>query len=61
MSLKEYSLILTTSFNGMNQADVNNKYLFPKFYLIPILHFQVVLGFLCFIKTFIAPIEYCVE
>ena len=43
LSLKEYSMILTTSFYGMNQKIcINKKSLFPKFHLIPILHFQVI-------------------
>ena len=37
--------------------DVNEKGLFPKFQLIPILRFQVMQDYVCFI----APIDYCVE
>ena len=51
---------LTTSFYGMNQKILpkkKKKGLFPKFQLIPILHFQVMHNFVCFI----APIDYCVE
>ena len=41
MKLKEYSLILTPSFLWHESEDTNKKSLFPKFQLIPILHFQV--------------------
>ena len=37
--------------------DINKKSLFPKFQLIPILGFQVMRDYVCFI----APIDYCVE
>ena len=37
--------------------DTNEKSLFPKFQLIPILRFQVMQDYVCFI----APIDYCVE
>ena len=37
--------------------DINKKSLFPQFQLIPILRFQVMRDYVCFI----APIEYCVE
>ena len=37
--------------------DINKKSLFPKFQLIPILHFRVMHDYVCFI----APIGYCVE
>ena len=37
--------------------DINNKSLFPKFQLIPILRVQVMYDYVCFI----APIDYCVE
>ena len=39
--------------------DINKKayQVFPKFQLIPILHFQVMHDYVCFI----APIDYCVE
>ena len=37
--------------------DINKKSLFPKFQLIPVLHFQVMHDLVCFI----APIDYCVE
>ena len=36
--------------------DINEKSLFPKFQLIPILSFQVMHDYVCFI----APIDYCV-
>ena len=39
--------------------DINKKSLFPKFQLLPILHFQVNLCMI--IVCFIAPIDYCVE
>ena len=50
-------MILTTSFYGMNKKIQTKKNLFPKFKLIPILHFQVMHDYVCFI----APIDYCVE
>ena len=56
-TLKEYSVIFTTPFYGMNQKKQKKKSLFPKFQLIPILHFQVMHDYVCFI----APIDYCVE
>ena len=37
--------------------DINKKSLFPKFLLIPILHFRVMHDYV----RFIAPIGYCVE
>ena len=37
--------------------DINEKIIFPKFQLIPILQFQVMHNHVCFI----APIVYCVE
>ena len=37
--------------------DINKKSLFPKFQLIPILRFQVMNGYVCFI----APIDYFLE
>ena len=37
--------------------DINKKSLFPKFQLIPILHFRVMHDYV----RFIAPIGYCVE
>ena len=37
--------------------DINQKSLFPKFQLIPILHFQVMHDYV----YFIAPIDYCIE
>ena len=37
--------------------DTNKKCLFPKFQLIPILHFQVMHDYV----YFIAPIDYCAE
>ena len=37
--------------------DINKKSLFSKFQLIPILHFQVMHAYVCFI----APIDYSVE
>ena len=37
--------------------DINKKSLFPKFQLIPILHFRVMHDYV----GFIAPIGYCVE
>ena len=37
--------------------DINKKSLFPKFQLIPILHFRVMYDYV----RFIAPIGYCVE
>ena len=37
--------------------DINQKSLFPKFQLIPVLHFQVMHDYVCFI----APIDYCVK
>ena len=37
--------------------DVNKKSVFPKFQLIPILHFQIIHDYMCFI----APIDYCIE
>ena len=37
--------------------DINDKSLFPKFQLFPILRFQVMHDYVCFI----APIDYCVE
>ena len=37
--------------------DINEKSLFPKFQLFPILRFQVMHDYVCFI----APIDYCVE
>ena len=36
--------------------DINKKILFPKFQLIPILRFQVMHDYVCFI----APLDYCV-
>ena len=53
------SVILTTSFYGMNQKIYTHKKksLLPKFQLIPILSFQVMHDYVCFI----APIDYCVE
>ena len=56
--LKEYSVILTTSFYGTNQKILTKKSLFPKFQLIQILRFQVMqpYDYVCFI----APIDYCV-
>ena len=36
--------------------DINKKNSFPKFQLIPILHFQVIHDYVCFI----APINYCI-
>ena len=56
LKLKEYSVIFTTSFYGMNQ-EINPKSLFPKFQLIPNLRFQVMHDYVCFI----VPIDYCVE
>ena len=44
--LKKYSVILTTSFYGMNQK-INEKCLFTKLQLIPILRFQVMHVWLC--------------
>ena len=57
--LKEYSVILTTSFYGMNQKIQTKKakLFFPKFQLIPILGFQIMYDYVCFI----APTDYCVE
>ena len=55
--LKEYSLILKTSFYDKNQKIETKKSLFPKFQLIPILRFQVMHDYVCFI----APIDHCVE
>ena len=46
--LKRYSVILTTS---------QKKNLFLKFQLIPILRFQIMRDYECFI----APIDYCVK
>ena len=37
--------------------NVNEKSLFPKFQLIPILHFQIMHDYVCFF----APIGYCVQ
>ena len=37
--------------------DIHKKGLFPKFQLIPILSFQVMHDYVCFIT----PIDYCVE
>ena len=37
--------------------DINKKSSFPKFQLIPLLHFQVMHDYV----YFIAPIDYCVE
>ena len=37
--------------------DINKKILFPKFQLIPIVRFQVMHDYVCFI----APIDYCAE
>ena len=55
-NLKEYSVIFTTSFMHKSE-DINKKSLFPKFQLIPILRFQVMHDYVCFI----ASIDYCVE
>ena len=51
--IQEYSVILTT----YESEDINIKSLFPKFQLIPVLRFQVMHDYVCFI----APIDYCVE
>ena len=50
VNLKEYSVILLISFYDMNQKIIN-KWLLPKFQLIPILHLQVMYDFYvhCFI------------
>ena len=40
-----------------DSEDINKKSLFPKFQMIPILHFQVMHDYVCFI----APIDCCVE
>ena len=40
--------------------DINQKSLFPKFQLIPILRFQVMHDYMLYV-CFIAPIDYCVE
>ena len=55
LKLKEYSVIITAYFYGMNQR-YKQKSLFPKFQSIPILRFQVMCDYVCFI----APIDYCV-
>ena len=61
-SLLDYTLkgIFTDSNNiflWQESEDRNKKCIFPKFQLIPILHFQVMHDCVCFI----APIDYCVE
>ena len=55
-ALMRYSVILTTWF-WYESENIYKKGLFPKFQLIPILHFQVMHDLCCFI----APIDYCVE
>ena len=40
-----------------HESEGNKKSLFPKFQLIPILRFEVMNGYVCFI----ASIDYCVE
>ena len=57
ISLKEYSLIFTTSFLWHESEDIIKKSLFPKFELIPTLLFQIMHDYVCFI----APIDYCGE
>ena len=44
-------------FSWYESEDINKKSLYPKFQLIPILCFQVMHDYVCFI----APIDYCVE
>ena len=44
-------------FLWQESEDRNKKSIFPKFQLIPILRFQVMHDYVCFI----APIDYCVE
>ena len=46
-----------TTFLWHESEDINQKRLFPKFQLIPILRFQVMHDYVCLI----APIDYCVE
>ena len=53
--LKGYSVIIATSFYDMNQKIYKTKKWFPKFQLIAILHFQVI------ICAFHFSIDYCVE
>ena len=56
VNLKSYSVILTAPFYDIFRR-YTQKSLFPKFWLIPILCFQVVHDYVCFI----ALIDYCVE
>ena len=56
-TLKEYSVILTTSFNEHKSEDINIKSLFPKFQLIPILRLQVMHDYV----VFHCSIDYCVK
>ena len=58
--LKEYSVILTTSFYGTQMyesEDINKKKLISKISVDSNLRFQVVHDYVCFI----APINYCVK
>ena len=58
IGLKRYSVLVTTSFLWHESKDINKKksFFFPKFQLIPILSFQVMRNYVCFI----APVD-CVE
>ena len=50
-------MVILTLFFFYESEDVNEKSFFPKFQLIPILHFQVNMpDYVCFT----APIDYCV-
>ena len=52
---------IVSDFNNIflwhESEDIKKKILFPKFQLIPILRFQVMHDYVCFI----APTDYCVE
>ena len=52
-----FSDSINNIFSCYESEDINQKSLFPKFQLIPILCFQVMHDYVCFI----APIDYCVE
>ena len=63
MQLQKYFLLLKEVFSNSNNIilwheseDINKKRLFPKFQMIPILHFQDMHDYVCFI----ASIDYCV-
>ena len=55
--LQNFKGIFSDSINIFHAGDINKKSLFPKFLLIPILRFQVMHDYVCFIT----PIDFCVE